>query len=285
LFVAEGRGNKSDAKRRKPEARKRTGRLARVPARRGGQDCARGEKAQRERSIRCVSTYEREARERGFTWIAGVDEVGRGCLFGPVFAAAVILDPLRPIRGLHDSKILSAEEREKLAAQIKAHCVSWAIAGADVYEIDQINILQASRLAMKRAVEALSICPDYLLIDAETIDLPVEQLPLIDGDARCRAIAAASIVAKVHRDACLARWNEVFPQYNLASNKGYSTPDHKRALRKHGPTMLHRFSFWPVRASSPRVHWTGYLGDPVQGELFQTEEGATLAEITEADLL
>lgn len=230
---------------------------------------------------RCVSTYEREARERGFNHVAGVDEVGRGCLFGPVFAAAVILDPLKPIRGLHDSKILDAEEREQLAVQIKARCVSWAVAGADVYEIDQVNILQASRLAMKRAVEALAIRPDYLLIDAVKIDLPLEQLPLIDGDARCRAIAAASILAKVHRDACLAQWDQVFPQYNLASNKGYSTPDHKRALREHGPTLLHRFSFLPVRANSPHVHWTGYLGEPVQGKLFETEEENALAELTQ----
>lgn len=242
---------------------------------------AAAENGPRERSIRCVSTYEREARERGFTQIAGVDEVGRGCLFGPVFAAAVILDPLRPIRGLHDSKILDAEDREKLAVQIKARCICWAVAGADVYEIDQINILEASRLAMKRAVEGLSIRPDYLLIDAIKIDLPLEQLPLIEGDARCRAIAAASIVAKVHRDACLKRWDQVFPQYNLASNKGYSTPDHKRALRKHGPTLLHRFSFWPVRASSLHVHWTGYLGEPVQGELFESAEDNALAGLTQ----
>ena len=218
---------------------------------------------------RCISTYEREARERGFSCIAGVDEVGRGCLFGPVFAAAVILDPLRPIRGLHDSKILDAEERQTLAAQIKARCIAWAIGGADVFEIDQVNIYQASRLAMRRAVEGLSLTPDYLLIDAVKIDLPIEQLPLIDGDARCRAIAAASIVAKVHRDTCLAQWDQVFPQYNLASNKGYSTPDHKRALRKHGPTLLHRFSFWPVRFHSPNVHWIGYInGSPTQAELF-----------------
>jgi ribonuclease HII len=242
---------------------------------------AAGKDSSRERSIRCLSTYEREAREHGFTKVAGVDEVGRGCLFGPVFAAAVILDPLRPIRGLHDSKILDMEDREKLAVQIKARCIAWAVAGADVYEIDQVNILQASRLAMKRAVEALSIQPDYLLIDAIKIDLPVEQLPLIDGDARCRAIAAASIIAKVHRDACLTEWDKVFPQYNLASNKGYSTPDHKRALREHGPTLLHRFSFWPVRANSPHVHWTGYLGEPVQGDLFETEEAQALAELTQ----
>lgn len=233
---------------------------------------------ERHPSIRCVSTYEREARERGFSRIAGVDEVGRGCLFGPVFAAAVILDPLRPIRGLCDSKIIEAEDRAKLAGQIKTRAMAWAIGGADVFEIDQINILQASRLAMRRAVEALAVAPDFLLIDAIRIDLPVEQRPLIDGDARCRAIAAASILAKVHRDACLAEWDRVFPQYNLASNKGYSTPDHKRALRQHGPTLLHRFSFEPVRMNSARVHWTGYLTDaPLQGELFAEGENEAAA--------
>ena len=222
--------------------------------------------------IRCVSSFERIARERGFSRIAGVDEVGRGCLFGPVFAAAVILDPLRPIRGLHDSKILIAEDRAELAAQIKSRSICWAVGAADVFEIDQINILQASRLAMRRAVEALSVRPDYLLIDAVSIDLPIEQLALIDGDARCRAIAAASIIAKVHRDACLEQWHEVFPRYNLASNKGYSTPDHKRALREHGPTLVHRFSFEPVRLNCDKVHWTGYLSDPArQPGLFDDE--------------
>lgn len=213
------------------------------------------------RAIRCVSSYERIARERGFSRIAGVDEVGRGCLFGPVFAAAVILDPERPIRGLRDSKIVEAPEREALARQIESRAVCWAVGAADVFEIDRINIYQASRLAMRRAVEALPIPPDYLLVDAVKIDLAVEQLALIDGDARCRAIAAASLVAKVHRDACLARWDEVFPQYNLRSNKGYSTPDHRRALRQHGPTFLHRFSFEPVRVNCPEVYWTGY-GEP-----------------------
>jgi ribonuclease HII len=207
---------------------------------------------------RCLSSFERQARERGFSCIAGVDEVGRGCLFGPVFAAAVVLDPARPIRGLQDSKLVEVERREELAAEIKRRCVAWAVGGADVFEIDRINILQASRLAMRRAVEALATRPDYLLVDAVLIDLPIEQLPLIGGDQRCRAIAAASLVAKVHRDACLARWHEVFPQYNLASNKGYSTPDHRRALRKHGPTLLHRFSFEPVRAATQTAFWTGY---------------------------
>jgi ribonuclease HII len=237
-------------------------------------------------SIRCVSSFERIARERGFSRIAGVDEVGRGCLFGPVFAAAVILDPLRPIRGLHDSKILDSEQRTGLAAQIKARCVCWAVGGADVFEIDQINILQASRLAMRRAVESLAVEPDYLLIDALKLDLPVEQLALIDGDARCRAIAAASIVAKVHRDRCLEQWNEIFPQYNLASNKGYSTPDHRRALREHGPTLLHRFSFEPVRMSTANVHWTGYMtGPPLQPGLFDDAiSPLDLKELTQAGM-
>ncbi|MGH9608822.1 MAG: ribonuclease HII [Bryobacteraceae bacterium] len=219
---------------------------------------ARAVSASRPHGIRCVGSFERIARERGYSRIAGVDEVGRGSLFGPVFAAAVMLDPLRPIRGLRDSKIVEAPEREALARRIESRCVCWAVGGADVFEIDRINIYQASRLAMRRAVEALPIQPDYLLIDAVKIDLPIEQLPLIDGDARCRAIAAASLVAKVHRDACLDRWHEVFPQYNLRSNKGYSTPDHRRALGQYGPTLLHRFSFEPVRVNCPEVHWTGY---------------------------
>lgn len=223
--------------------------------------------------IRCVSTYERLAREQGYRCIAGVDEVGRGCLFGPVFAGAVVLDPDKPIRGLRDSKVLDAADREELAKEIKARCFCWSVAGAGVFEIDQINIYHASRLAMRRAVEALSSKPDYLLIDAVKIDLPIDQLPLIDGDARCRAIAAASILAKVHRDACLDEWDAVFPQYNLKSNKGYSTPDHRRALRKHGPTALHRFSFEPVRANCAHVFWTGYLShEPLQQPLFGEAE-------------
>jgi len=160
---------------------------------------------------------------------------------------------------LNDSKILSSEERESLAKQIQQRAIAFAYGAADAFEIDQINIYQASRLAMRRAVEALSIKPDYLLVDALQLDLPTAQLALIDGDAKCRAIAAASILAKVHRDACLTAWHGVFPYYNLASNKGYSTPDHRRALQEHGPTLLHRFSFEPVRASTANVHWTGYL--------------------------
>jgi ribonuclease HII len=229
-------------------------------------------------SIRCVSSYEKAAREQGFLSVAGVDEVGRGCLFGPVFAAAVILDPQRPIRGLRDSKVLDHEARVELCSFIKARSIAWAVGGADAFEIDQLNIYQASRLAMCRAVEALSVRPDYLLIDAVRLDLPVAQLALIDGDARCRAIAAASIVAKVHRDECLRRWHEVFPQYNLASNKGYSTPDHRRALREFGPTFLHRFSFAPVRESTTENHWGGYLHPASQPANLVEEPGHPLAQ-------
>jgi ribonuclease HII len=225
-------------------------------------------RAARDKFIRCLSRYEREARERGFRSIAGVDEVGRGALFGPVFAAAVVLHPDLGVRGLKDSKVLDREARTSLAGEIKRKCVAWALGAADAFEIDQINIYQASRLAMKRAVEGLSVRPDFLLVDAMKIDVTIHQEPLIDGDARCRAIAAASIVAKVARDECMDRWQSIFPQYNLTSNKGYSTPDHKRALRKQGPTFLHRFSFEPVRLSCPEIRWTGYEEDATQQELF-----------------
>lgn len=180
--------------------------------------------------------------------VAGVDEVGRGCLFGPVFAGAVILDPARsPIRGLNDSKALDAAERETLDVKIRERALAWAIGAADCFEIDEINILQASRLAMKRAVENLSIRPDFLLVDACTVDLPLQQMSLIKGDARSVSIAAASIVAKVARDKAMVEWDRVFPQYGLARHKGYYTPEHVAAIREHGPTWLHRYSFEPVR--------------------------------------
>ncbi|HUA21723.1 MAG TPA: ribonuclease HII [Bryobacteraceae bacterium] len=218
--------------------------------------------------MRCQAKYEREARTLGFCHVAGVDEVGRGALFGPVFAAAVILSPDRPIRGLRDSKQLDAERRQVLAARIRERAVAWAVAAADAFEIDHINIYQASRLAMRRAVERLSPAPGYLLIDAVTIDLPIAQRSLIHGDALSQCIAAASILAKVERDACMCAWDAVFPQYGLKNHKGYSTGEHWRALETYGPTTLHRFSFWPVREHCPDALWTGY---PRQGELFPEE--------------
>jgi ribonuclease HII len=198
--------------------------------------------------IRCESTLERELRARGFYLVAGVDEVGRGSLFGPVMAAAVILSPDRPVRGLNDSKLLEPERREVLAGRVQERAVAWAVAAVDASTIDYINIYQASRLAMRMAVGRLSPAPDFLLVDAVPIDLPLPQRGLIKGDARCHAIAAASIIAKVHRDACMRVWDEVFPGYGLASHKGYSTPEHYKALEQMGPTPLHRLSFEPVRA-------------------------------------
>jgi ribonuclease HII len=200
--------------------------------------------------FRCEATLERELRARGFTAVAGVDEVGRGALFGPVVAGAVILSPDRPVRGLNDSKLLEPERREVLAGRIRERAVAWAVAGVDAATIDWINIYQASRLAMRIAVGRLNPTPDFLLVDAVPIDLPLPQRALIKGDARCHAIAAASIVAKVYRDECMRVWDAVFPQYGLASHKGYSTPEHCKAIQEFGPTPLHRLSFEPVRRRS-----------------------------------
>ncbi|MBV8817675.1 MAG: ribonuclease HII [Acidobacteriaceae bacterium] len=215
---------------------------------------------------RCQSKFEREAHAQGYTLVAGVDEVGRGALFGPVFAAAVILSAARPVRGLRDSKLLPAETREELCQRIREKCVSWAVGAADAFEIDRVNILQASRLAMRRAIEKLSPRPDYLLIDAVTVDLALPQRALIHGDAISQCIAAASIVAKVERDACLREWDAVFPQYGLKNHKGYSTDEHWKALEQYGPTSQHRFSFWPVRENCRDGIWSGY---PKQAELFE----------------
>ncbi len=222
--------------------------------------------------FRCQAKYERDLHRLGYTRVAGVDEVGRGSLFGPVFAAAVILSPDRPIRGLRDSKALLAERRDELAERIRARAVGCAVAAADVFEIDHLNILQGSRLAMRRAVEKLQPAPDYLLVDAVTIDVPAPQRALIHGDALSQCIAAASILAKVERDACMKRWHEVFPEYGLDHNKGYYTPDHIKALERHGPTMLHRFSFEPDRESCPFAVWSGYP-DSQQLEMFEQAAG------------
>jgi ribonuclease HII len=219
--------------------------------------------------FRCQATLERELRARGFAAVAGVDEVGRGCLFGPVVAGAVILSPDREVRGLNDSKLLEPERREVLAERIRERAVSWAVAAVDSATIDAINIYQASRLAMRRAVAQLKPAPDFLLIDAVPLNVPMPQRALIKGDMRCHAIAAASIVAKVYRDALMCVWDEVFPGYGLASHKGYSTPEHWAALRQMGPTPLHRLSFEPVRWCSRMP-----LESADQLELFETAGAA-----------
>jgi ribonuclease HII len=199
---------------------------------------------------RCEGTLERNLRARGYQAVAGVDEVGRGSLFGPVVAAAVVLSPGRPVRGLDDSKQLEPERREILAARIRERAISWTIAAVDAGAIDFLNIYHASRLAMKRAVEGLEPLPDFVLIDAVPLDLAIPQHALIRGDEQCQAIAAASILAKVERDRWMRTWDRIYPEYGLVRHKGYSCPEHWAALRRHGPTPLHRVSFRPVRQCS-----------------------------------
>jgi ribonuclease HII len=180
--------------------------------------------------------------------VAGVDEVGRGPLAGPVVAAAVILDDLQPIAGLRDSKTLGPATRERLAAEIRAKALCVSVAESSVDEIDRLNILQATMLAMQRAVEGLRLRPAHVLVDGNRLPrLRVPAEAIVKGDARIPAIAAASIVAKVHRDALLCALHERHPAYGFAEHKGYPTPEHLAALRAHGPSPVHRRSFAPVR--------------------------------------
>ena len=196
--------------------------------------------------LRCTLKYEKLAWSSGATLVAGVDEVGRGSLFGPVVAAAVILDSTYRIRGLRDSILLLADRREVLAERIREHSIAWSVAAVDAARIDQINIYHASRVAMQEAVAQLNPTADHLLVDAMKLDCPLPQRAIIHGDALSASIAAASIIAKVYRDRMIAEWDPVFPVYGLSSNKGYSTPKHLSALREHGPSPLHRQSFAPV---------------------------------------
>lgn len=179
--------------------------------------------------------------------VAGVDEAGRGPLAGPVVAAAVILDDLNPIQGLADSKKLTAARREKLYDEIRAKALCCAIAEASVEEIDQLNILQATMLAMRRAVEGLRLKPTKVLVDGNRLPvLDVLAEAIVKGDAKVPAISAASILAKVHRDRWCAQYHEQFPQYGFAAHKGYGTAEHMAALRAHGACPQHRKSFSPV---------------------------------------
>ncbi|GAB3439155.1 ribonuclease HII [Massilia solisilvae] len=181
--------------------------------------------------------------------VCGVDEAGRGPLAGPVFAAAVILDPARPIEGLKDSKQLTEARRNELAPQIKECALAWAIAECSHQEIDSLNILQATMLAMRRAVEALATVPTIALIDGNRCPpLSIKAHAIVEGDDKVHAISAASILAKTARDAALVALHEVYPQYGFDQHKGYSTPLHLERLREHGPCPVHRRSFAPVRA-------------------------------------
>jgi ribonuclease HII len=180
--------------------------------------------------------------------VCGVDEAGRGPLAGPVYAAAVVLDPARQVRGLADSKVLTAERREVLAGRIKERAGAWAVASASVEEIDRLNIFHASMLAMRRAVEALGVRPEEAWIDGNQCprELPCRAKAFVDGDARLRPISAASILAKTARDAEMRALHERYPAYGFHQHKGYATPEHLEALGRSGPCDIHRKSFYAI---------------------------------------
>jgi len=192
-------------------------------------------------------TLENALRRVGFRYVAGVDEAGRGCLAGPVVAAAVVLHPDRPVCGLADSKLVPAAERERLFDRIAGHALAWAVASADPAEIDRLNIHQASLHAMQRAVLALNPLPDMVLVDAFRVpDLPMAQRGVLHGDRRCAAIAAASIVAKVTRDRQMLELHGRDSRYGFNRHKGYATADHLDAVARFGYSDSHRRSFRPA---------------------------------------
>ncbi len=194
---------------------------------------------------------EKKLWQKGYLLLAGIDEAGRGPLAGPVVAAACILPTQFNLPGLNDSKMLTESKREKLFSQIQTQAIDCAIGSAEPAEIDALNILQATKLAMKRAVEGLTVRPHYLLIDALTlpaVNLP--QLPLVGGDRLSASIAAASILAKVTRDRLMVELDTLYPEYTFSKNKGYGTSEHMKVLRRLGPCPLHRRSFAPVKQGS-----------------------------------
>ncbi|WP_213805057.1 ribonuclease HII [Granulicella sp. dw_53] len=233
-----------------------------------------GKAAAKQRMLKqlvCSDAPEQALRHLGFQSIAGVDEVGRGALFGPVVAAAVVL-PERMASlakaGLKDSKQMTREDREKLDKRIRKMALCVSVAEIDAETIDRVNIYQATRLAMLAAVQGLSVQPDHLLIDAMRIDHMCAQTRLFYGDALSLSIAAASVVAKVHRDGLMRELDLVHPVYGLASHKGYGTPQHRRALQEHGPCALHRRSFAPVWAVDPDA----LLEEQLTGDLMFEED-------------
>ena len=197
--------------------------------------------------VPAMRTLENTLRRIGFVHVAGVDEVGRGCLAGPVVAAAVVLDPDRHIPGVSDSKLVPEAERERLCERIMRHAIAWSVAAADPTEIDRLNIHQASLRAMQRAVLGLAPLPDIVLVDAFRIpELPMAQRGVLHGDRRCSAIAAASIVAKVTRDRQMLDLHSRDPRYGFDRHKGYATADHLDAMARFGYSDVHRRSFRPA---------------------------------------
>lgn len=197
--------------------------------------------------------FERQALSEGYRLVAGIDEVGRGCLAGPVVAAACILDVSKRLpKGLNDSKKLTANQRDEIAEKLKKACVAYAIGQVEADEIDKINILEATKKAMRLAIQGLQCGTDYLLIDAlrlKEVDLP--QLAIIRGDSISASIAAASVIAKTFRDALMSEYHTNFPQYGFAGHKGYAAAVHLAALREHGPCAIHRMTFHGVRRDDP----------------------------------
>ena len=207
------------------------------------------------KKFRCTGRFEAQLYRRGWHLVAGCDEAGRGALIGPVYAAAVILNPTRRIRGVDDSKKLTPEVRAELEAEIRAQALAFQVAAVLAAEVDALNVYQASRLAMIRALQGLLPSPDFVLTDAmrlsgwgDTVEFAIPHRSIIHGDARSTSIAAASILAKVARDAYMVELDRRYPQYQLAKNKGYGTPEHLEGLAKHGPCPEHRKTFEPVRA-------------------------------------
>ncbi len=206
------------------------------------------------KTLRCTSRFETEAMRQGWRRVAGCDEAGRGALLGPLYAAAVILDPARPIEGLDDSKKLAPAVRAELDAEIRAKALAFAVVAVDVAQVDALNVYEASRLAMIRALGQLEPSPDFVLTDAMPLsrrpeygDFAIPYRVLIHGDARSITIAAASILAKVARDRHLEELDRRFPQYQLARNKGYGTAEHLDGLARFGPCPEHRRTFQPVK--------------------------------------
>jgi ribonuclease HII len=204
--------------------------------------------------LTCTRKFEEQAFRSGWRLVAGCDEVGRGALLGPLYAAAVILDPAKPIRGVDDSKKLTARERESLARKITERAIAYCVVSLSAAEVDAINVYQASRQGMIRAVLALDPAPEFILTDAMSLEgcgnsavFPIPYRSIVHGDALSVSVAAASILAKVARDAHLQELDYLYPQYGLAKNKGYGTPRHLKALAAHGPCAEHRKTYRPVR--------------------------------------
>lgn len=200
----------------------------------------------------CSRQFEAQAFREGWKFVAGCDEAGRGALLGPLYAAAVILDPAKPIRGVDDSKKLIPAVRVELDEEIRAKALAYVVVSVHAIEVDRLNVYEASRQAMIRALRGLNPAPDFILTDAMPLDrrgngFPIPYRAIIHGDARSVSIAAGSILAKVARDAHLEKLDREYPQYGLAQNKGYGTPEHLKALERFGPCPEHRKTFQPVK--------------------------------------